>query len=247
MPSAIPFDLVVFLLGAFLAAFVTGLSGFAFGLVAAAVWLQALAPAQTTALIVGCALLVQWHAVWKLRRAIVLRRILPFVLGSAAGVPLGVLLLGQLPAAQLKLAVACLLVLFSLYNLLRPRMPSVAWVGRPGDAAVGVLNGLLGGATGLAGILPVVWSSMRGWSRDEQRAVFQPTAVATFAMCLAALGGVGIVTAETARLFVLGLPCLVLGTLAGWRLYGRLDDAAFRRVVLWLLLASGLLLAVTSL
>jgi hypothetical protein len=37
-----------------------------------------------------------------------------------------------------------------------------------------------------------------------------------------------------------GVPVLLVGTWLGMKLYGRLDEAAFRRVVLILLLASGL-------
>jgi uncharacterized membrane protein YfcA len=122
----------------------------------------------------------------------------------------------------------------------------MAWTGRSGDGVVGVLNGALGAATGLGGILVVIWSSMRGWKPDEQRAVFQPAGVATFLMCLLAFGGTGIITPETIRLFVLGLPCLLLGTLAGWSLYGKLNETAFRKVVLWLLLGSGIALIATG-
>ena len=103
----------------------------------------------------------------------------------------------------------------------------------------------LGAATGLVGIVVVIWSSMRDWKPDEQRAVFQPTGVATFLMCLLPFGGTGILTAETARLLVFGLPCLLHGTFAGWSLYGKLNEAAFRKVVLWLLLGSGIALIVS--
>jgi len=119
-------------------------------------------------------------------------------------------------------------------------------VGRGADAAVGFLNGVLGGATGLGGILPTVWSGLRGWPRDEQRAAFQPTAVATFLMTIAALGGVGIITLDTTRLFVIGLPALVIGSWLGWMLYGKLDEGAFRKVVLVLLLVSGATLVVSG-
>jgi hypothetical protein len=111
---------------------------------------------------------------------------------------------------------------------------------------VGVLNGGLGASTGLAGILVVIWSSMRGWSRDEQRAVFQPTAVATFLMCLLAFGSAGVVSGDSMWLFILGLPALVIGTLMGWAAYGKLSEAAFRKVVLWLLLFAGVVLAATG-
>src|SRR5262249_1715626 len=115
--------------------------------------------------------------------------------------------------------------------------------GRAGDALIGVLNGALGGATGLAGIAVVIWSTMRGWPRDEQRAGFQPTGGATFLMCLLALGGTGGVSAQMGQLFLSGRPALAIGTLIGWSLYGKLSERAFRKIVLWLLLASGVAVA----
>jgi uncharacterized protein len=246
MVLPIPLDTLVFLLGTFVAAFVTGISGFAFGMVAAAIWLLALAPVQTTAMIIAYGLLVQGYAVWKLRKSIIPARLWPFVAGSAIGVPAGLVLLNWVSPMKLRFGVAVLLTLFSLYNLVRPRMPNVARAGRMGDGSIGVLNGLLGGSTGLAGIVVVVWSSMRGWRSDEQRAVFQPTGVATFLMCIFAFGGTGMISPDLIRLFVSGLPALLLGTLAGWALYGKLNEIAFRKVVLWLLLAFGVLLLVTS-
>ena len=68
MFGIVPFDLTIFVLGTLAASFVTGAAGFAFGLVAAAIWLYALPPSQTTVLIVTYGLLVQAYAVWKLRQ-----------------------------------------------------------------------------------------------------------------------------------------------------------------------------------
>jgi uncharacterized membrane protein YfcA len=45
-------------------------------------------------------------------------------------------------------------------------------------------------------------------------------------------------------LFVIGLPALFAGTWLGLKLYGRLNEAAFRKVVLVLLLVSGVVLIV---
>ena len=56
------------------------------------------------------------------------------------------------------------------------------------------------------------------------------------------LGGTGTVTPDTIRLFLIGLPALLLGSWVGLRLYGRLDEAGFRKVVLSLLLVSGIAL-----
>ena len=75
-------DLLLFATGTFAAALVTGIAGFAFGIVAAAAWLHFLPPAQTTALIVAYGLIVQGISVWKLRRSLQLSRLLPFLLGG---------------------------------------------------------------------------------------------------------------------------------------------------------------------
>jgi len=240
-------DLAVFLAATLVAAVVAGMAGFAFGLIAAAGWLHVLAPAQVTALIVAYALIVQGYAVWKLRHALRLQRLLPLVIGGQIGIPLGVELLRWTPASTVRLGIGIFLVLFCLYSLLRPRLRSMTGASALADGGVGVLSGVIGGASGLAGILPTIWSSLRGWTKDEQRAVFQPVGVTIFLGTAAWLGGTGTINSATVRLFLLGLPVLLAGTWAGLKLYGRLDEARFRQVVLVLLLLSGLALVVPRL
>jgi hypothetical protein len=232
-------DLILFAIGTFAAALVTGVAGFAFGIVAAAVWLYFLPPAQTTALIVAYGLIVQGISVRKLRRSIKLARLLPFLVGAAIGVPIGVELLHWTSPAALRMSVGIVLILFSLYSLVRPQLTPVT-AGKAADGAIGILNGVIGGATGLAGIVVTIWCTLRGWPRDEQRATFQPIGVAVFLMTGLWLGGMGLVGGDTLRLFVIGLPVLFAGTRIGLRLYARLDEAGFRKVVLGLLLISGL-------
>jgi uncharacterized membrane protein YfcA len=234
-------DIALFLLATFAAALVAGLAGFAFGLVAAAVWLHILDPVKTAALIIGFGLVVQGYAVWKLRRALDLRRLMPFLVGAAFGVPAGVAVLEIAKPAWVRAGVGVLLVAYSVYALARPTLKPIK-AGAVADGGVGFLNGILGGMTGLAGILVTIWCGLRGWNKDEQRAVFQPVGVAIFAMSALWLGVGGAVSADTVRLFVLGLPVLLIGTWAGFKLYGRLDEAAFRKIVLVLLLVSGVAL-----
>jgi len=202
-----------------------------------------LSPGQTTALIVAYGLIVQGISVWKLRRSIKPARLLPFLVGGAIGVPIGVELLHWTSPATLRISVGVVLILFSIYSLVRPHLTPVT-AGKATDAAIGVLNGVIGGATGLAGIVMTIWCTLRGWPRDEQRAAFQPTGVAVFLMTGLWLGGTGLIGADTLRLFAIGLPVLLAGTWAGLWLYARLDEAGFRKVVLILLLMSGLGLAV---
>ena len=93
MPELLSIEIAIFLCGTFAAAFVTSLSGFAFAMVAAAIWFYALTPPQASALIAAYALIVQGYAVWKLRRLLDWHRLMPFILGGALGIPLGVAVL----------------------------------------------------------------------------------------------------------------------------------------------------------
>ncbi|MEH2590341.1 sulfite exporter TauE/SafE family protein [Bradyrhizobium sp. AZCC 1721] len=208
-------ELPLFLLATFAGAVVSGLSGFAFGLVVSAIWLYILTPLQTATLIIAFGLLVQGYSVWKLRGALDWRRLWPFVAGAALGVPVGVGVLTWANPAHVRAGVGAFLVLYSLYALLRPAIPAVNAGGAAADAAVGFLNG-----------------------------VFQPVAVAIFAMSALWIGARGAITPDTIKLFLIGLPALFAGTWAGLKLYGRLDEAAFRKVVLVLLLVSGAVLII---
>ena len=232
-------DLILFVSATFAAAFVTGLAGFAFAIVAAAVWLHFLPPAQCTALIAAFGLIVQGWSVWNLRQSINPARLAPFLIGGVIGVPIGGEILRWASPTSLRFAVGVVLVAFSLYSLIRPKLPSASGAGRVSDGMVGIINGALGGATGFAGIILTIWSTLRGWSPPEQRAVFQPVGVSVFLMTALFLGGTGTVSRDTIWLFLIGLPALAAGTWAGLKLFGRLDEVGFRRVVLGLLLVSG--------
>lgn len=235
-------DLALFLAATALASALAGLAGFAFGLVAAAFWLHILSPLQTATLITVFGLIVQGLSVWRLRRGLRVGRLWPFLAGAVIGAPIGVELLRGSDPQLIRRGVGALLLLFSLYAAMRSKPAGMAAGGRMADGAIGFLSGVLGGTTGLAGILPVVWCNLRGWPKDEQRTVFQTVAVAIFAVTALWLGIEGAVAADTAWLAAIGLPALLAGTWAGLRLYGRLDDAAFRHAVLALLALSGVAL-----
>jgi uncharacterized membrane protein YfcA len=240
--DGIAIELPLFLLATFAGAFVAGLSGFAFGLVAASLWLYVLTPLQSASLIVGFGLLVQGYSVWKLRAAIDWRRLWPFVLGALVGVPGGVSLLTTIDPRGVRLAVGVILIAYSLYAFFRPQLKFAADVPPVADAAVGFANGVLGGLTGLAGIVLTIWCNLRGLPKDVQRATFQPVAVVVFATAAVWLGVKGTLTLETAKLFALGLPFLLAGTWLGLRMFGRIEEATFRRIVLALLFVSGVAL-----
>ena len=235
----------LFLVGAFIGGFASGLAGFAMGFVVSGIWLHIITPVQTTALIVGYGLVTQGYGVWKLRRSLSLRNIAPFIAGGTIGVPIGTMLLTGLDPGYLRTGVGLLLIVYGVYGLTQPAFKPVQ-AGLATDGGVGFLNGLLAGLTGLPGFIITVWCQFRGWTKDVQRAVFQPVMLAAIVVNAISLSVTGAVTSETVELYVLGLPVLLAGLWLGFKLYGKLDEAAFRKLILVLLLMSGLGLIVAQ-
>jgi uncharacterized membrane protein YfcA len=229
----------LFLFAAFVGGFASGLAGFAMGFVVSGIWLHILTPIETTALIVGYGLLTQGYGVWKLRHALAWQKIAPFIIGGAIGVPIGTVLLTYINPAYLRSGVGVLLVIYGSYGLPQPRLKPVPDK-VSADAGIGFANGILAGLTGLPGFIITIWCQLRGWTKDVQRAVFQPVMLAAIVLNVISLGIAGAITAHTLRLYLLGLPAMVAGLWAGFRLYGKLDDVAFRKVILVLLLIAGL-------
>ncbi len=233
--------------GALLAGFVSGLAGFGTGLVALGLWLHVLDPVLAAPLVAVCSVIAQIQSQIAIRPPFSLARLWPFLLGGVLGVPLGVMALGRIETESFRFAVGIFLVGYCGFMLLSRRLPAIDWGGRPADGAVGLAGGILGGAAGLSGALVTVWCNLKGWSKAEQRAVYQPFNLAILSWALISYAVQGHLTADVGRLALICLPGTVLGVWLGVKAYGRVDDRQFRRIVLWLLLASGGVLTISSL
>jgi uncharacterized membrane protein YfcA len=228
-----------FLFAAFAGGFASGLAGFAMGFVVSGIWLHILTPVQTTGLIVGYGLLTQGYGVWKLRHALAWKSIAPFMVGGLIGVPIGTSLLTYLNPAYLRSGVGVLLLIYGTYGLAQPTLKPLP-SNELSDTSIGLANGILAGLTGLPGFIITVWCQLRGWKKDVQRAIFQPVMLTAILANVVSLGVAGAITADMLRLYLIGLPAMVAGLWVGFKLYGKLDDAAFRKVILVLLLIAGL-------
>jgi len=105
---------------------------------------------------------------------------------------------------------------------------------------------VMGGLGGLNGPAPTLWCSLRGWSRHEQRAVFQTFSLCMQALTLAIYAASGLITPQTLRLFAIVAPAMVVPTLLGVRIYARFSEAGFRQLILVLLSISGVVLLAAS-
>lgn len=234
------------LAGAAAAGFVQGLSGFAFGLVAMAFWAWSVPPQLAGPMVVFGSLIGQFLAIGLIRRGFDMRRLLPFVVGGLAGIPLGAALLPHIDPLQFKAGVGALLTVFCPAMLWASKLPHVTVGGRVADGVVGFIAGIMGGLGGLIGPAPTLWCTLRGWGKDVQRAVFQAFGMAMHAATLATYAVRGDITPEAQWMFLLVAPAMLIPNMLGARLYSRFSEVAFRRLVLLLLLASGVVLLASS-
>ena len=235
--------LAVLWLGAFAGGFASGATGFAFGIVASAIWLHVLDPLHVTILIVSGGFVIQIGTIWPLRREINASRLAPFAIAGLVGIPVGVWLLVRIDAHALKIALGIFLAVYGVYALATPRLPRITRGGRVADSAIGFFGGVLGGIGGYSGVLPAIWCQLRGWSKEVSRGIYQPFIVMAHIVTLSLIGVVALDHAGIV-LFLLALPALAAGAFIGWRVYGRLDERRFRQAFAVLLVVSGLILVI---
>jgi uncharacterized membrane protein YfcA len=238
--------LFIVILGAALAGFVQGLSGFGFSLTAMSLWAWTLDPRLAAALAVFGGLCGQVIGVFSVRRGFELARLAPFVIGGLAGLPVGVWLLPRLDVPVFKAVLGAFLLVACPLMMVAERLPKVTHGGRFADALSGAAGGVLGGLGGFTGVAPTLWCTLRGYEKDTQRAVIQNFNLAMLAVTFASYLATGILQASQLPLLAAVLPAMVLPSLLGARMYLRISPQGFRRVVLGLLTLSGAALLVAA-
>ena len=229
--------------GALAAGFTTGFAGFGTGLVASGFWFHVLPAAMVPPLVALASVAGQIVGMVMVRKAFDWARLLPFLIGAAVGVPLGVAALAAVSPFWLKISAGAFLVVYSAFQLLARRRREIGgWGGRWADGVVGVGGGFLGGFAGLSAPLPVMWLQLRGGPTDGQRAVYQPFNLIVLAFASAGMALDGQIDAQAAWIALVALPATLVGAWIGARLYGAVSARTFQRLVLVLLLASGAIL-----
>ena len=234
------------LAGAFAGGFVMGLTGFGTGITALPIWLYAVPPVVAGPLVVVCSVIGQVQTFGAIWHAIEVKRVMPFIIGGVIGVPIGTLLLPVIPLDAFRLGVAVLLIVNCGFLLLR-RIPfRLTWGGRIADAVAGWLGGILGGIAGLSGPPPTIWTGLRGWAKDTRRAVLQSYNLTILTLALISQAVAGFITIELGQTVLIALPGTIAGAFLGRRLYTRIDNVRFDRIVLVVLLMSGVALLVMT-
>lgn len=233
-------------LGACIAGFIQGLSGFGFGMVAMAVWAWSVDPMLVGPMVVFGSLVGQLVSLNTIKRNIRIDTLAPFIVGGVLGVPLGVVILKYIDLITFRTGVGIVLILYCSFMLMSARIPNITKGGRIADGGIGFVSGVMGGIGGLVGPVLILWCTLRGWGKDMQRAVFQPFFLVMHVLTLAVYAVNGLITAEAIKMFAILVPAMLIPAWLGTRVYKRLNDDGFRRLILGFLLISGMALLTSS-
>jgi uncharacterized protein len=179
--------------------------------------------------------LTQW-------RTIAIRAILPFIAAAIVGIPVGVVLLRNVPSRITLSVLGGFLILFGLYRLLSPKVPETKnplWT-----YLLGFLGGILGAAYNTHGPPVALYGTLRRWSPETYRSTLQGYFLVTLIFILLGHFVAGLWTVRLGRLFLICLPAVVVATLLGGWLNKRIPVKQFERAVHIALVALGVMLII---
>lgn len=225
----------------FLAAIVRGYSGFGFSLLAITALSLLYAPATIIPSIFLLEIAASLHLLPGLWRDIHWRSLIPLVIGTGIGTPIGLKFLTAIPAAPMQIALG--LFVFAVTCLL--------WIGfalktmprNIASTSAGLAAGVANGAFGIGGPPVILFYFASPAGNIVGRATLVVYFLLTDAIGLAFLARENLVTTDSLVRTLTFLPALLAGVWLGARSFKNADPAVFRK---WVLALLGLLAVITA-
>jgi len=229
----------------FFASFIHGLAGFGGALIAVSLLTLFLPLRVVTPLIILGGLVITLYIVLRLRKHFDFFKMVPLLLGSVIGSPLGVFLLVAVDETIAKTVLGVLLFIYALYSLI-VKIPEGTILPRWGYF-FGFISGALGGAYGTGGPPAVIYASMQQWKKEEILITLQSYFLILGVIVAGLHLANGLIDSEVLTYWFVLLPVQFLGVFAGLHLNARVNRDTFRKIVYLLLAGVAVLLLMNSL
>lgn len=230
------------MLAIFAAASMSSIAGFAFSAICGAMLFHLLgAPVHIVGIMIVCSIAIQFLSVISLENAIDVKHLTRFVFGGVIGLPLGVYLLTHISSSIYMKCIGLLLICYGFYMLIR-RPNAKNYASPVGDYIAGFLGGVTGGFAAFPGAFVTIWCGLKGWTKDQQRGVYQPFILIMQILALILIFFVQSSHPPSDRLdlqTISYVPAALLGTWCGIAIFRRLTEIQFARSVNLLLIVSG--------
>ncbi|MGB9143586.1 MAG: sulfite exporter TauE/SafE family protein [Aestuariivirga sp.] len=217
----------------FIAAIVRGYSGFGFSLLAITALSLIYPPAQVIPSIFMLEIAASIHLLPGLWRDIHWRSLVPLVIGTGIGMPIGLMFLTGVPAAPMQIALG--LFVFVVTCLLWQGFALKTMPGNIVSTAAGLAAGVANGAFGIGGPPVILFYFASPAGNIVGRATLVTYFLLSDLVGLAFLSHENLVTSDTMLRTLMFLPALLAGVWLGARSFKNADPIIFRKWVLALL------------
>lgn len=171
------------------------------------------------------------------------KHMLPLVVGSAFGIPLGIMVLGNTNEEILNIVLALLLITYSIYGLLKKQTFIKASTSK--STVVGMIAGFSNAILSIHGpIVGLYSSSNKSFTRNETRDI-----IATY-MFFAGIFTISghflnnLITEEVFVNFLHALPFLFMGLFLGSKIFSMINAKTLRKLIYIFILFAGILMLI---
>lgn len=173
------------------------------------------------------------------------RSVLILVISTLLGIPIGIAFLKERAYDDImKLILAIVIIVFSLYKLLKPKLFTLE---NDRFACVfGLFAGILGGAYNTNGPPVVFYGNLRRWNPASFRATLQGYFLPTGAMIALSHGVGGLWTRQVLVNYLISLPIVFAAVLLGGRLNSKIPKGKFDNCVYACLITIGIILLINT-
>ncbi len=244
------FELILYVIaGAAAGGFVNGLAGFGTALMSLGIWLQAMPSEQAVPIVAAMSVISGVQSVWLTRHTLSkgIKRLPRFLIPALIGLPIGTMALSIIDPSVIKLTIAGLMLLYSVFFTFKTRLPKFERDYPAADATVGLASGLLAGAASLSGVLPTMWCALQPWSKHEVSALLRPFNVIVLGIATAVYAFKGYFTWDTLVMMAIALPSTIIATQVGIALFKRLTDNQFKNLLVCMMVLSAVSLIIREL
>ncbi len=212
------------------AGFVKGFSGFGFAVIftpLCSIMFGNPREVVFVALVLGA--IMSLGVIAEVRHEIAKDRIIPIVIGTAVGTPIGIALLSLIDVSTLKLIIASIAIGVTLLRLAKLKIKIVAGA-KPLTIGT-LLGGILNGCTSMGGPIPALIVAWQNRGIDESRSILVVFNLLSYLLAIAAALGTGVAQLPWLLSGIWLFPPAAIGTFAGVHAVRHISQKTFSHVI----------------
>jgi len=167
-----------------------------------------------------------------------IQTVLKLLAASVIGVPIGTFLLNIIEARVLKIFLGIIVLSYSLYTLISPKLPVLK--GKYWEYPIGFIAGIMGGALNTSGPVVVIYATFKQWTPNEFRSNLQGFFIVTNVVIMVSHYFSGNLDQQFVANVWWALGGMLVAIALGLIISSRINEDFFRKMVLVVLFVSGI-------